>query len=146
MASDPIDLRDLVAEGDRDGGSWTGLPAGTRIGHMHLQVGDLRQAEDFYHGLLGFDIMAAMPGALFLSAGGYHHHLGLNTWHSRGGPPSPPDAAGLRSFTLSLPDEAARQRVVARLEAAGIPVEYQADAVTLRDPWHTGIRLTAGTE
>src|SRR5919198_6653341 len=101
MALDPIDLRGLIEEGR--GQTWDVLPAGTRMGHIHLQVGDIPQAEHFYHTILGFDITAHMPGALFVSAGGYHHHIGLNTWHSRGGKPTPPDCAGLQSYTLAIP-------------------------------------------
>ena len=82
---------------------------------MHLQVGDIPAADDFYHGVLGFDVMASMPSALFLSAGGYHHHLGVNTWQSRGAPRPPADAAGLTQFTIALPDAG---RTGSRLGAA----------------------------
>src|SRR6266571_5018376 len=80
MAADPIDFRSLMEEGKRDALPWEVLPAGTRIGHIHLRVSDIPQAERFYHTILGFDITARMPSALFLSAGGYHHHIGMNTW------------------------------------------------------------------
>ena len=70
------------------------LPPGTRTGHVHLQVSDVQEAVQFYHGILGFDIVAAWQGAAFLSAGGYHHHIGLNSWGSRGAPPAPPGANG----------------------------------------------------
>jgi catechol 2,3-dioxygenase len=93
MASEPVDLAGLVGEAERDGRPWTGLAAGTRIGHMHLQVADIQQAETFYHGVFGFDVAARWPGALFVSAGGYHHHLGLNTWYTKGAPQPPAGAA-----------------------------------------------------
>ena len=144
MASDPLDLDAILAEAEREARPWAGLPAGTRIGHIHLQVADLGEAKDFYHGGLGFDLMAAMPGALFLSAGGYHHHLGLNTWQSRGASPPPAGTAGLRFFTISLPDEAEQARVIARLVSAGVPFEREAGAVTLHDPWRNRIVLATG--
>ena len=95
MATDPVDIRGVLAEAERAGQPWTGMPAGTRLGHMHLQVGDIPQAARFYHDIMGFDIMAAMPSALFISAGGYHHHIGMNIWHSRGAAPTPGDVARL---------------------------------------------------
>lgn len=139
MASDPIDLAALIAEGDRDGQPWRGLPGGTVIGHMHLQVADIPQAEAFYHGLLGFDIAATWPGALFISAGGYHHHLGLNTWGSRAAPPPPAAATGLRVFALSVPDAAAVTRIAAHLETAGVAADEQAGVLALHDPWQNRI-------
>lgn len=141
MASDPIDLPELVRSAEQSGQPWQGLPAGTVIGHVHLQVADLAQASAFYHGLLGFDIVAQLPGALFVSAGGYHHHLGLNTWQSRGGPLPPANAAGLRLFTLSVPDQAAQAEIAERLRAAGVPVTTQADALVFNDPWRNTIVL-----
>lgn len=144
MAVDPLDLEGLLAELERDRRPWQGLAPGTRIGHIHLQVADLRQAEAFYHGVLGFDVMQHMPGALFVSAGGYHHHLGLNTWHTRGAPPPPPGSAGLRHFTIALPDEAEQARVAQRLQAAEIPFEQRDGVLVLRDPWDNRILLTPG--
>ncbi|MBF6589583.1 MAG: VOC family protein [Ktedonobacterales bacterium] len=133
MAADPLDVPGLLAEADQREVPWTGLPTGTRIGHIHLQVSDLAQAEAFYHGVLGFAITARMPGALFLSAGGYHHHLGLNTWRSRGAGPAPAGTAGLRFFTLELPDEGARAAVLARLAAAGFATTAAGEASAIRD-------------
>lgn len=144
MASDPVDLRGVIAAGDQANLPWTGLPAGTRLGHMHLQVGDIPQAATFYHDILGFDIVAAMPSALFVSAGGYHHHLGLNTWHSKGATPAPDGTAGLRYFTIELPSQASRAAVIARVQAAGLPVADQDALVTLHDPWSNRIILTVG--
>src|SRR5690606_477288 len=94
------------------------------LGHMHLHVADLRAAESFYVGLLGFQLMQRFgPSALFVSAGGYHHHIGLNTWQGVGAPPPPPDAAGLRRFAVRLPDAAALEALLSRVRAAGVPVE-----------------------
>jgi catechol 2,3-dioxygenase len=147
MGGGPVDIRGLLAEAERAGEPWTGMPRGTRLGHMHLQVGNIPQAESFYHGLLGFDVTAAMSSALFLSAGGYHHHIGMNTWHSEGAPPAPNDTARLRFFTVDLPSEDARRAVVARLEAAGHDLRRspEADVVAVQDPWHNTIVLQVGT-
>src|SRR5947209_5740641 len=103
MATLPLDLDDLLGE-IRSAESWQTLaPDGTRMGHVHLQVSDLEETEAFYHGLLGFDVMVrGFPGALFVAAGGYHHHLGLNTWNSTGASPPRPGAVGLRSYDVVL--------------------------------------------
>lgn len=140
MATDPVDIRGMLDEGARSGKSWAGLPAGTTVGHIHLQVGDIRQAATFYHDILGFDIMAHMPSALFISAGGYHHHIGLNIWHSAGKSAAPEGTAGLRHFTITLPNQEARADVVGRLDAADIAYTEE-DDVVVRDPWGTTIRL-----
>lgn len=146
MATDPVDIRGVLEEAARDGLPWSGLTAGTRIGHMHLQVGEIAAAEHFYHDILGFDVTAKLPGALFVSAGGYHHHIGMNTWQSRGAPPAPAGTAGLRYYTLELPDETARAAVLARLDGAGIlHTEIAGGDVVLRDPWQNAILLHVGT-
>jgi len=146
MATDPLDLRALLTEAKADGRPWDGLAAGTRLGHMHLQVADIPQARDFYHGVLGFDIIFDWErmGALFLSAGGYHHHLGLNTWHSRGGRPAPEGSAGLRYFTVHLPDTEALAEVVARIDEAGIARRDELGGIVVDDPWRNSIFLTIG--
>jgi catechol 2,3-dioxygenase len=144
MTLDPLDLRGILAEGDAEGRPWAGLAEGTIIGHMHLQVGDLETAEAFYHGALGFEIALKWWPALFVGAGGYHHHLGLNIFAGAGAPPPPPDSAGLRFFSITLPDEAARAEVVERLEAAGHAVERMEHAIIVRDPWNHRLWLTVG--
>ncbi len=141
MATGPVDIRGLLAEAAQHNEPWTGLAPGTKLGHMHLQVGDIAQATTFYHDILGFDIVAAMPSALFISAGGYHHHIGMNTWHSRGAGPAPADSVGLRFFTIELPSEEARAAVVARLRSAGIECADAGDVVAVRDPWQNTILL-----
>lgn len=140
MASEPLDLDGIMAEGGPDT-AFTGLPAGTVIGHMHLRVGDIPQAEAFYSGVLGFDVVARWPGALFVSAGGYHHHLGLNTWQSQGAPRPPENAVGLREYSLVLPDEPARAAVVARVKAAGSAHRQDAADTLVDDPWGSTLRL-----
>jgi catechol 2,3-dioxygenase len=146
MDTRQLDLADVLAELTPANEAWTGMPPGTRIGHMHLQVADLAQAEAFYHGLLGFDVMVRYNGALFLSAGGYHHHIGLNIWQSAGAPPPPPDVVGLRSFIVELPSDAARAEVQARLTAAGVPTRPQEDALAVDDPWGDTILLTVAPQ
>jgi catechol 2,3-dioxygenase len=143
MATERLDLNALLREAQADPQPWTGLPAGTRLGHMHLQVASIPEARDFYHGVLGFDIVVDWErmGALFVSAGGYHHHIGLNIWHSRGGRPAPAGSAGLRYFTIHLPDAAALAPVLARLDAAGVSYREENGGLTLADPWDNRIVL-----
>ena len=120
-------------------------PAGTRMGHVHLQVSDLREAEQFYSGVLGFDVMVrGYPGALFVSAGGYHHHLGLNTWHSRGAAPPAPGAIGLRNFEIVLPSREELERVLERVNLAGIEAREDEGGWLVRDPSSNGVVLRAG--
>lgn len=144
MAVDPVDIRGVLAEAETDDEPWTGFPDGTRVGHIHLQIADVPQAKVFYHDVLGFDVVATMPSALFVSAGGYHHHIGMNTWHSRNAPPAPAGTAGLRFFTLEIASEDARAAIVARLNAADIPSTQTPDAVIVQDPWQNTLVLQIG--
>ncbi len=141
MATDPLDLRGIIDEGRRDAPPDEVLPAGTRIGHIHLRVGDIPRAEHFYHTILGFDITARLPGALFVSAGGYHHHIGLNTWQSRGAGPAPETTAGLQEFVIALPNHEALAAVQARLTAHAIPFSEADDSIMVADPWRNRVRL-----
>jgi catechol 2,3-dioxygenase len=117
------------------------------IGHVHLKVADLDRALQFYHGVLGFPITQRMGrSAAFLGAGGYHHHIGLNTWESRGGSPPPAGSTGLYHVAIRYPDRATLAEALRRLCAAGIPLEGAADhgvseALYLRDPDGNGIEL-----
>jgi catechol 2,3-dioxygenase len=123
------------------------VPQQTRVGHVHLHIGNLEQAVDFYHGVIGFDVMGlgkAMRAA-FVSAGGYHHHLGLNTWQGEGAPPAPADAAGLRYFTVELPNKVELERVVERVRQAGLPVEQTGDGFLVRDPSQNALVLADGS-
>jgi catechol 2,3-dioxygenase len=144
MAADPIDIRGILDAAAAENKPWEGLAQGTTIGHMHLQVANIPEATRFYHDVLGFDIVAGWPSALFISAGGYHHHIGMNTWNSLNGKPAPAGSAGLQFFSLSLPNEEAREAVLARLDKANILYTRKADGVLLYDPWHNGIWLTVG--
>jgi catechol 2,3-dioxygenase len=142
MSTLPLDLDSVLGELRGVSERQASAPAGTRIGHVHLQVADIAEAESFYHGVLGFDVtVRGYPGALFVSAGGYHHHIGLNTWHSAGAPPAPAGSVGLRSFTIELPDERELGAVLARVRAAGVPASREADGVLVRDPFENGLVL-----
>jgi len=144
MAVDPLDIDGILGELEHDRRPWEGLDPQTRMGHMHLHVANLRQAEEFYCGVLGFDVMVRYgPSALFVSAGGYHHHLGLNTWAGVGAPPPPADSAGLRWFAIRLPNADALGQVVARVRAAGLAAEPTEAGLLLRDPSGNGVVLTS---
>jgi catechol 2,3-dioxygenase len=139
MATEPLDLRALA--GAAGGEPWTGMPAGTTIGHVHFHVGALDAAEAFYHSALGFDkVVWSYPGALFFSAGGYHHHVGTNTW-AAGAPAAGADAARLLEWELRLP--AARDIEAAAANAARARYAVRADGADrlITDPWGTTVRL-----
>ena len=109
--------------------------AGTRIGHVHLKVADLDRALGFYCGVLGFELMQRMgSGAAFISAGGYHHHIGLNTWESRGGSPPPPGTTGLYHVAVLYPTRRSLADALRRVLEAGIPLDGASEALYLRDP------------
>ncbi len=136
MATLPLDLRDVLGELDgADTHADAGLPVATQMGHVHLNVADLAAAEAFYAGLLGLDVTArGYPGALFVAAGGYHHHIGLNTWAGEGAPPPPAGAAGLRAFELTMPDLNTRDQAIARLRDGGVEAVDSDGAATVQDP------------
>jgi catechol 2,3-dioxygenase len=140
METAPMNAPDLLREAGS--ASWAGMPAQTAIGHVHLHVGDLEQAAAFYHQALGMDkVVWSYPGALFLSAGGYHHHLGLNTW-AAGAPPAGEADAKLLEWTIELPDAESVAAAGDSLGAAGFVAERSGDgAVVTRDPWGTQLRL-----
>ena len=123
------------------------LPPETRVGHVHLKVADLDRAIAFYSDVLGFEVQQRFgTQAAFLSAGGYHHHIGLNTWESKGGSPPPPGHTGLYHTAFLVPDRASLGAAVARVQAAGIALDGAADhgvseAVYLSDPDGNGVEL-----
>ncbi|HEU4753700.1 MAG TPA: VOC family protein [Armatimonadota bacterium] len=123
------------------------IGAGVRIGHVHLKVADLERALDFYCGVLGFEVMQRWgTEAAFIAAGGYHHHIGLNTWESRGGSPPPPGSTGLYHFAILYPSRAELADALRRLRDAGVPLQGAADhgvseALYLSDPDGNGIEL-----
>jgi catechol 2,3-dioxygenase len=146
MTTEPLDVADLLGElEDPARAPFDGLPAGTEMGHVHLQVADVSEAVSFYRDVLGFDLMAELFGtAAFFGAGGYHHHVGANVWHSRGASPPPPGTAALRLATITLPDAAERDRLVARVADAGQEPDARPDGVLVRDPSGIRLLLTAG--
>ena len=141
---EPLDVDALFSHLEENPDVNLPAPPETRIGHVHLHVRDLREAVDFYHNVIGFDIMGVVDSArmAFVSAGGYHHHVGLNTWQGEGAPPPPADALGLRHFTIELPNQAALDEVIARVDEAGIPANQTEDGLLLYDPSQNGVMLT----
>jgi catechol 2,3-dioxygenase len=144
MATLPLDIDDILTQLPPGSAKDAFAPAGTQIGHVHLQVADLDAAEEFYSGVLGFDVtVKGYAGALFVSAGGYHHHIGLNTWQSLGAGAPPPGAIGLRSFEIALPDADELDRVLERVSKAGIDADRSDGTALLRDPSGNVVRLLA---
>jgi catechol 2,3-dioxygenase len=143
MATLPLDLNGVLAELDRSAEEAPEAPANTRMGHVHLKVSDIPAAEEFYAGALGFDVVVrTYPGALFVSAGGYHHHIGMNTWHSAGGAPPPPGAVGLREFAVVVPDQEAFEQTLERVASTGVAPARQHGQALVRDPSGNAITLT----
>jgi catechol 2,3-dioxygenase len=139
----PLDLDGVLGELRREDAD-AAMPAGTRMGHVHLNVGDLTAAEAFYSGALGFDVMVrGYPGALFVSAGGYHHHLGLNTWAGEGAPAPPEGSRGLRQFEVRLPGADQLAAEEDRLREAGFEPAREGDEVRATDPSGNRVVLRA---
>jgi catechol 2,3-dioxygenase len=138
-----LDVDELFSHLKEDEKLDVSIPPETRVGHVHLHVRDVDEAVNFYHGIIGFDIMGVAKRFQmgFVSAGGYHHHLGLNTWQGEGAPPPPPDAVGLRYYTIDLPNQTAYDEVVARVDAAGIPSNQTEAGLLLHDPSQNGVIL-----
>ena len=145
MTTEPIDFEGVIgaATGRAQGGVWRGLPPGTMMGHIHLQVAQIEATERFYIDLIGLDLIIRYgPSATFLAANGYHHHLGANVWAGAGLPPAPDDAARLLWDEIRQPDAAAVDAIAARLEAAGYPFSRAADGLHVVDPSGIVVRLT----
>src|SRR5204863_6339286 len=142
MTTNHLDVGDLVKSAR--GEAWTGMPPGTVLGHVHLYVDEIAKAEAFYHDALGFDkVVWSYPGALFFSAGGYHHHLGTNTW-ARGGRSANEDDAHLIEWKLVLPTPADVHALAESIEREGHAFRRDGGSVVVRDPWGTQLRLVAG--
>lgn len=142
MATDPLDFVALMS--DAGPAPWSGMPAGTAMGHVHLHVGDIAMASAFYSEALGFDQMVwQYPGALFLAAGGYHHHLGTNIWAGSGAIPPMAEDAQLLEWTIELPDVNDVAAVSTSLARAGHAAERDGQTFTTRDPWGTKFRVQA---
>lgn len=142
MVSDPLDVPGILSEVTSGRVAWHGMPPGARIGHVHLHVSQIPATRAFYCDVLGFDLMQAWAGqALFVSAGGYHHHLGLNVWAGVGAPPPPEDAARLDWYEIRLPTDSAYAATLDRLRAAGVDFDDSLGVATLLDPAGNRIRL-----
>lgn len=143
MATEPLDYQGILRELENSPHHWVGLDARTRLGHMHLHVADLDQATAFYERVIGFDfLMNYMGSASFLSVGGYHHHVGLNTWNGVGAPPPPPDSVGLRYFMVRVPGEDQLRALVDRMSAANLSYEEMDGGIFTRDPSQNGLLFT----
>lgn len=138
-----LDIDDLLGELDpADASAFAGLPAGTDMGHVHLRVADIAQTVGFYRDALGLALMATYgPAAVFLAAGGYHHHIGANVWQSRGASPPPAGTAALRYATVAFPDAASRDAAADSVADAGHEVTVDQDAPVVRDPAGNALRL-----
>lgn len=144
MATLPLDIDSLLAEAS---GPAEVMAPGTTIGHVHLHVGDIPRAEAFYHSVVGFDLVTRYgPSAAFLSAGGYHHHVGLNVWAGRGVPAPPEGSLGLRWYEIVLPDQASRSALLERARQSGYQPEAAGEAYLLPEPSGAMIKLTTQTE
>jgi catechol 2,3-dioxygenase len=139
----PLDLPGLLKESSRSSNEASVVPQETRVGHIHLHVSRLAEAVSFYCGVLGFELMARYgSSAAFVSAGGYHHHIGLNTWAGEGAPALPADATGLIRYRIVLPEQDVLASLVGRLARSSIPFQETEEAVLLTDPSQNGIVLS----
>ena len=141
---EPLDVDALLSHLKEEDRLDVPVPHETRMGHIHLHVRNIDEAVGFYHGVIGFDVMGVAKSfrMAFVSAGGYHHHIGLNTWQGEGAPLPPADAVGLQHFTVELPDQIALDAVIARVEKSGIPANQTEDGLLLYDPSQNGVILT----
>ncbi|MGG0303842.1 VOC family protein [Bacillus albus] len=138
FVSNPLAGEELLQQGS----AWNGFPAGTVMGHVHLHVADLEEAKRFYVDGLGFEVtIPARNGALFVSAGGYHHHVGLNTWQGEGIPPQMPNSVGLKYFTIVLADEKQKEQVCESLKSIGKIATYKDGILQVEDPFGHSIHF-----
>ena len=142
---EPLDVEALLTHLKPDDRLDAPMPPDTRLGHVHLYIRDIDEAVDFYHGVIGFDVMGVAKAFRmgFVSAGGYHHHIGLNTWQGEGAPPPAPNSLGLRYFSVVLPDQASLDQILERVRLAGLSTEETEAGVLLKDPSQNGVVLTA---
>src|SRR3954447_4529192 len=138
----PLDVEDLLSTVTGEA-PVANVGDGLRMGHVHLHVGSIEDGLRFYTDVIGFDVWAHIPSAAFVSAGGYHHHLGFNTWRGDGVPPAPEHTVGLRHWTVLLNSEAEVAQVRARVEGAGIAVDDAEKGFGVRDPWGTALHIEA---
>jgi catechol 2,3-dioxygenase len=141
MATLPLDLQGLYDSASRE--PWTGAPEGTAIGHIHLQVSHIPQADAFFTDILGMQKMVGLPSAGFYATGKYHHHIGANIWNSRGAAPRTAQMTGLSDYTLHYNDPAKLATTLATLDRMQIPVDRNGNAVSFSDPWGITVKLVA---
>jgi len=144
--TDPLDIDAIVGEIDPATATYPGAPGGLRIGHIHLRVGNIAKAEEFYRGTLGLDLTRRRTGATFLSSGGYHHHVAVNVWHSEGAGARNRKRAGLDWFAMEISDQPTMEGLKQRLAAAGVTIDTIPDGFATTDPWGTRIRFTIGDD
>jgi catechol 2,3-dioxygenase len=138
----PLDMQDLLASLEDEQPRAEASPE-LRVGHLHLHVGDIDRALEFWRDGVGFQVMTRFPSAAFIAAGGYHHHLGLNTWRGEGVPPQPDGVVGLRHWTILLQDPSEVAEVRERVQATGAPVEEREGGFLAHDPWRNAVAITA---
>lgn len=141
MQTKQLDVDAILREIDPAASTYPAAPDGLRIGHVHLRVGSVEKAEEFYRGALGLDLTRRRGGATFMSSGGYHHHVGANVWHSDGAGPRDGNRAGLAWFSMQAADGPAYDAAIARLTAAHAPIHASAGGVETADPFGTHIRV-----
>lgn len=141
ITTDPLDVEDILRE-VASSADYPGAPGGLRIGHVHLRVGNVTQAEAFYRDILGLDVTRRRQGASFMSSGRYHHHIAANVWHSAGANERDPVRAGLSWIEFAAADDASFDAVRDRLAKAGVAINARAGAIETADPWGTHLRIT----
>jgi catechol 2,3-dioxygenase len=139
MATLRLNLQELYESAPKE--AFNKMAADTAIGHVHLQVGDVPEAESFYRDVMGLGLMARYPGASFFGSGKYHHHIAANIWNSRGASTRKDNMTGLSGYTLNVTEEAEKQRLFSALEKLEIATERQSDGTLIRDPWGIGIKI-----
>jgi catechol 2,3-dioxygenase len=145
MGTDPLDIDNLIGEIVTDTPAWAGIDPGAEIGHVHLTVNDLKQAEAFYTKIIGLEETQRLPsGAIFFSSDGYHHRVAVNIWLGENAPPPAEGAGGMRYFELILQNQAVYEEIKSRAEVAGVEMETKTDGLLLRDPAGNGILLKVG--
>jgi len=139
--TDPLDIDAIIGEIDPTTAAYPSAPGGLRIGHIHLRVGNVARAEEFYCGALGLDVTRRRTGATFISSGGYHHHVAVNVWHSNGARARDGKRAGLDWFSMEINDQSTMDGLKTRLGAAGVTIDPIAGGFAVMDPWGTRIRF-----
>lgn len=140
--TDPLDVDAIVREIDPETATYPNAPEGLRIGHIHLRVGDVARAEEFYCDALGLDVTRRRPGATFVYSGGYHHHVAVNTWHSDGAGARNGKRTGLDWFSMEINDQATMDGLKKHLGAAGVTIDAIPGGFAAMDPWRTRVSFT----